>query len=113
MMNAMLPAGEYVVTIDGAELKTSTSGVCRYIELVLRVNDGRETGRTMLGALPIDHPAQKLEQIARAQLGIILRTMGIDAPDFQDAAQLVGGQVIVGIGRKNCIKSVKKIGGAA
>jgi len=90
-----LPAGEYNVTIDDAELKKTKSGDGSYIKLTLMVNGPTHMGRLVWSMLNIQNPSQKAEAIGRGQLGDILRILGIAAATFEDSDQLLGGKLCV------------------
>jgi len=90
-----LPAGEYSVTIDGADLKQTKAGDGTYINLKMIVDGPTNMGRVVFSMLNIQNPSQKAEAIGRGQLGDILRILGIAAATFEDTDQLLGGQMIV------------------
>jgi len=90
-----LPAGEYAVTIDGADLKQTKAGDGTYINLKMIVDGPTHMGRIVFSMLNIQNPSQKAEAIGRGQLGDILRILGIQAATFEDTDQLLGGQMIV------------------
>jgi len=90
-----LPAGEYSVTIDGADLKQTKAGDGTYINLKMIVDGPTHMGRIVFSMLNIQNPSQKAEAIGRGQLGDILRIIGIQAATFEDTDQLLGGQMIV------------------
>jgi len=90
-----LPAGEYSVTIDGADLKQTKAGDGTYINLKMIVDGPTHMGRIVFSMLNIQNPSQKAEAIGRGQLGDILRILGIQAATFEDTDQLLSGQMIV------------------
>jgi len=115
-----LPAGEYSVTIDGADLKQTKAGDGTYINLKMIVDGPTHTGRIVFSMLNIQNPSQKAEAIGRGQLGDILRILGIQAATFEDTDQLLGGQLCVKLAIKeakdpypagNDVKSYKPLTG--
>jgi len=98
-----LPAGEYSVTIDGADLKQTKAGDGTYINLKMIVDGPTHTGRIVFSMLNIQNPSQKAEAIGRGQLGDILRILGIQAATFEDTDQLLGGQMIVKLAIKDAV----------
>lgn len=88
-----IPAGDYAVTIEDAELKATKSGTGQYINMKLRVDGPTHMGRVIFGKLNIKNDSAKAEQIGRAQLGSVLRALGLAALDDTDT--LLGGQLLV------------------
>jgi len=114
-----LPAGDYNVTIEDAEIKQTKSGTGQYINLKLHVDGPTHAGRLLFGALNIKNDSSQAEQIGRGQLGSILRALGIES--LEDTDQLIGGPLNVKVVIKpasgqykegNEIKSYKAQGGA-
>jgi len=98
-----LPAGEYSVTIDGADLKQTKAGDGTYINLKMIVDGPTHMGRIVFSMLNIQNPSQKSEAIGRGQLGDILRILGIQAATFEDTDQLLSGQIIVKLAVKDAV----------
>jgi len=98
-----LPAGEYSVTIDGADLKQTKAGDGTYINLKMIVDGPTHMGRIVFSMLNIQNPSQKSEAIGRGQLGDILRILGIQAATFEDTDQLLGGQMLVKLAVKDAV----------
>jgi len=98
-----LPAGEYSVTIDGADLKQTKAGDGTYINLKMIVDGPTHMGRIVFSILNIQNPSQKSEAIGRGQLGDILRILGIQAATFEDTDQLLGGQMLVKLVVKDAV----------
>ena len=112
-----IPAGNYPAEIKGADVKETKAGNGgKYISLDLAVIDGEFAGRRIFGNLNIRNPNPKAEEIGRAQLGELMRAVGL--PKLQDSDQLIGCtlQVKVNIkkdeqyGDRNEIKSFKALG---
>ena len=114
-----LPAGDYNVTIQDAEIKQTKSGTGQYINLKLHVDGPTHTGRLLFGVLNIKNDSSQAEQIGRGQLGSILRALQIES--LEDTDQLIGGPLTVKVVVKpasgqykegNEIKSYKSAGDA-
>ena len=112
-----LPAGDYNVTIQDAEIKQTKSGTGQYINLKLHVDGPIHNGRLLFGVLNIKNDSSKAEQIGRGQLGSILRALQIES--LEDTDQLIGGPLTVKVDVKpasgqykegNEIKSYKAAG---
>lgn len=90
-----LPAGDYDVTIVKVEIKDNSSKTGHYFDLKLEVNG---TTRFLFGKLNVKNESAKAEQIARGQLGSILRALGIEV--LEDTDQLIGGPLRVTVAIK-------------
>jgi len=88
-----LPAGDYNVTIEDAEIKQTKSGTGQYINLKLHVDGPTHNGRLLFGVLNIKNDSSQAEQIGRGQLGSILRALKIES--LEDTDQLIGGPLVV------------------
>jgi len=88
-----LPAGDYNVTIQDAEIKQTKSGTGQYINLKLHVDGPTHNGRLLFGVLNIKNDSSQAEQIGRGQLGSILRALQIES--LEDTDQLIGGPLTV------------------
>jgi len=88
-----LPAGDYSVTIEDAEIKQTKSGTGQYINLKLHVEGPTHAGRLLFGVLNIKNDSSQAEQIGRGQLGSILRALKIES--LEDTDQLIGGPLVV------------------
>lgn len=115
-----LPAGDYNVTIQDAEIKQTKSGTGQYINLKLHVDGPTHNGRLLFAMLNIKNESSVAEQIGRGQLGSILRALSIDF--LEDTDQLLGGPLCVKVAVKaasgqyaagNDIKAYKAVGEAA
>lgn len=113
-----IPAGDYVVAIADAELCDTKAGTGQYIKLRLDVTGPTHQGRVLFDNLNIRNPNPKAEEIARQQLGAIMRATGLAA--LQDTDQLIGGQMSVKVtvkqsdqyGPGNEIKGYKSASGS-
>ncbi len=113
-----LPAGNYNVTINSAELKATKAGDGQYIKLRLDVTGPTHQGRVLFTNLNIANKNPKAEEIGRQQLGDVMRAIGL--PSVNDTDQLIGGSLQVKVAVKddpqygpgNEVKGYKPIDGA-
>jgi len=111
-----LPAGQYQCEIKGADVKDTKAGTGKYISLDLCVNDGQFANRRIFGNINVRNPNPVAEEIGRAQLGELMRAVGL--AKLSDSDQLIGCvlQVKVNVkkddqyGDRNEIKSFKSAG---
>ena len=117
---APLPAGDYVVGIKNAELKLTKDGTGQYIKLKLDVIAPTNVGRVIFANVNIRNNSQVAEQIGRAQLGSIMRALGLSS--VSDTDQLIGGTLSVKLAIKeaqgqyaasNEVKSYKAVEGSS
>ena len=114
-----LPPGWYTSTISGAELKRTKDQTGKYISIKYTINDPNYEGRIVFGNLNIKNKNQKAEEIARQQLGEIMRALGLAR--VEDTDQLVGGNLKIkldirtqeGYEPSNDVRGFKAIGGSA
>jgi hypothetical protein len=114
-----LPAGWYTATISQAELKDTKAGNGQYIKLRYAITGPTHQGRTVFGNLNIKNPNAKAEEIGRADLGEIMRAIGLGK--VTDTDQLIGGQLVIKLAIKedaqygdgNEVKGYKSLSGSA
>ena len=115
-----IPAGMYTATIGGAEVKTTNAGDGQYISLRLDITGPSHEGRVVFTNLNIRNKNPKAEEIARQQLGDIMRATGLAT--VEDTDQLIGGalQIKVAVNAAtdqyaagNDVKGFKAIEGGA
>ncbi len=115
---APIPAGDYTVKITDTELKDTKAGDGQYIKLRLDVTGPKHEGRVLFTNINIRNKNPKAEEIARQQLGSILRAIGVDT--FTDTDQLIGGDLTVKVtvkddpqyGPGNEVKGFKALNGS-
>jgi len=113
-----LPAGWYTATISQAELKDTKAGTGQYIKLRYDITGPSHEGRVVFGNLNIKNPNPKAEEIGRADLGEIMRAIGLGK--VTDTDQLIGGQLGIKLaikedaqyGASNEVKGYKSISGS-
>lgn len=88
-----LPAGDYQVTVESAEIKTTNDGTGQYIKLKMKVSGPTHAGRIVFSNLNIRNKSPKAEEIGRQQLGDLMRAVGLAT--LTDTDQLIGGSLTV------------------
>jgi hypothetical protein len=84
-----LPAGWYSAIINTAELKPTKDGTGQKLSLRFDVTGPTHQGRVIWGNLNIKNNSVKAEEIGRAQLGVIMRALGLN--QVTDTDQLING----------------------
>ena len=113
-----LPKGWYSATIAGAELKTTKSGTGQYIAVRYDIIGPTHQGRVVFGNINIRNQNIKAEEIGRAQLGELIRSIGVAT--LKDTDQLLGKSVQIkldisqqeGYDPRNEVRAFKAIEGA-
>lgn len=90
----VLPAGEYPVTIDEAELKETRDGSGKYIKCVFRVFEGEAEGQKIFFNFNIENKSEKATQIGRGQMKRFIECAMIENPKLSSPMDLVGYKVI-------------------
>lgn len=111
-----LPAGWYSATINKAELKATKDGTGQYIAIRYDITGPTHQGRVVFGNVNIRNKSEKAEEIGRAQLGDIMRALGLK--QVSDTDQLVGGSLQIKLdvktdeqyGTRNEVKGFKASG---
>ena len=111
-----LPAGWYSATINKAELKATKDGTGQYIAIRYDITGPTHQGRVVFGNVNIRNKSEKAEEIGRAQLGDIMRAIGLK--QVSDTDQLIGGALQIKLdvktdeqyGTRNEVKGFKAAG---
>ena len=111
-----LPAGWYNATINKAELKATKDGTGQYIAIRYDIIGPTHQGRVVFGNVNIRNKSEKAEEIGRAQLGDIMRAIGLK--QVSDTDQLIGGALQIKLdvktdeqyGTRNEVKGFKAAG---
>lgn len=111
-----LPAGWYNATINKAELKPTNDGTGQKIAIRFDITGPTHQGRVVFGNVNIRNKSEKAEEIGRAQLGDIMRSIGLK--QVSDTDQLVGGSLQIKLhvktdeqyGTRNEVKGFKAAG---
>ena len=113
----VIPAGQYIVKIERAQLKDTKSGTGRYISLMLRVKGPTHSNAVVFAMVNISNQNQEAERIGKAQLRSIMEAIGLQT--ITDTDQLIGGVMDVKVAvekdtyngneqDRNVVKSFKK-----
>lgn len=94
-----LPAGDYAVQIDKAEVKDTKAGTGKYIALTLRVTTPSHAGRLLFPNMNIKNQSEKAQEIGLQQFGSLKRALGLEYIPNTEA--LIGGQLTVKVKIKN------------
>lgn len=114
-----LPAGDYQVSIESAEIKDTNDKTGQYIKLKMKVNGPTHAGRVVFSNLNIRNKSPKAEEIGRQQLGDIMRAVGLAT--LTDTDQLIGAPLTVKLAVKpadgqyeagNEVKAYKALSGS-
>ena len=113
----VIPAGQYTVKIERAQLKDTKSGTGRYINVMLRVQGPTHANAVVFAMVNISNQNQEAERIGKAQLRSIMESIGLQT--ITDTDQLIGGVMDVKVAvekdtyngneqDRNVVKSFKK-----
>lgn len=111
-----IPAGDYAVVIDAAEIKDTKAGNGQYIKLKLKVTGPTHAGRVLFSNVNIRNASAQAELIGRQELRKIMEATGV--LELSDSDQLIGGQMMVKVavktseqyGAENEVKGYRAIG---
>lgn len=87
----LVPEGWYKASIVKADLKDTTAGTGKKIDVRFDITGPTHQGRAIFTTINIRNPSQRAEEIGRQQLGEIMRAIGLS--QVQDSDQLIGGQL--------------------
>lgn len=93
-----LPAGDYTVIAESAELKPTKNGNGKYIEVVFVVVSDNGKGRKLWNRITFENPSEKAQSIGRAQLSALCRAVGV--MNLNDTAQLLNRPCLVTVGHE-------------
>jgi len=115
-----IPAGKYLAIVTGSEMKPTKNGSGQYLELTFQVIEGEFKGRLLWARLNLDNPSVMAVKIARAELSVICRAVGVMAP--KDSVELHNLPLVIKVSSKqrddngeltNVIKGYEKKDGVA
>lgn len=86
-----LPPGDYTATITQAEVKATADTTGEYIKIRLDITGPTHQGRVVFANLNTRNASPKAEEIGRAQLGEIMRALGL--PRVRDTDEIIGGHI--------------------
>lgn len=108
--NEPLPAGEYIVSVDKAELRETKAGNGMGCNMAFEVADGQLAGRKVFNWFHLAHENPKAAQIGQSEFAALCKALGVLTP--QDTDELLGKfctiRVIVKDG-KNEVKGYKAV----
>lgn len=113
-----LPAGWYSATINTAKLDPTKDGTGQKISVRFDITGPTHQGRVVYSNLNIKNKSEKAEEIGRAQLGSIMRAIGLKQVSNTD--QLIGGALQIKLdiktdeqyGTRNEVKAFRADGDA-
>ena len=113
-----IPAGDYGVVIDAAEIKATKTGTGQYIKLKLKVTGPTNAGRVLFSNVNIMNQSPEAERIGRQELRKIMEATGV--LELSDSDQLIGGHMMVKVtvktseqyGAENEVKGYRSHSGA-
>lgn len=114
----VLPAGWYSATINKASIEPTKDDTGQKIAMRYDITGPTHQGRVVFGNINIKNKSAKAEEIGRAQLGDIMRALGLR--QVSDTDQLVGGSLQIKLniktddqyGTRNEVKAFKSSGDA-
>lgn len=109
--NEPLPAGEYIVTIDSAELRETRTGNGMGCNMAFEVVDGEKIGRKVFNWFNLAHENQKAVQIGQSEFAALCKAVGVLTP--QDTDELLGKhcriRVTIDKDGRNAVKGYKPV----
>lgn len=72
-----LERGMYTGMVIDSTIKQTKAGTGEYIELVIQVVDGPQSGRRLWERLNVSNPNKTAEDIARSQLALLCQAVGV------------------------------------
>lgn len=88
-----VPAGWYDCTIAAVEDRKTKAGNGKYLSVRYTIVGPTHQGRMFFGNINYRNPSAEAEKIGRAQLGEIMRAIGLAS--LNDSDQLIGGSLKV------------------
>ena len=90
-----LPSGKYLAMITESEMKPTSAGTGRYLQLTFQVLDGPCRNRRVWARLNLENPNAQAVQIARGELSAICRAVGVMTP--KDSCELHNLPLIISV----------------
>lgn len=100
-----LTAGEYIVTVDSAELRQTKTGNGTGCNMAFEVVDGAASGRKVFNWFNLAHENQKAAQIGQAEFAALCKAVGVLTP--QDTDELLGKYLTIRVVIKDGRNEVK------
>ncbi len=113
-----IPAGQYVTTIEDAEIKTTKAGTGTYLKLKMKVSEGAYQNRVLFSNITVTNPSETAVKIGEGQIKALMRAIGLSS--LRDTDQLVGQSVLAKVtishsseyGDSNDVKGFASVGGS-
>ena len=90
-----IPEGKYPAAITASEIRPTKRGDGSYLQIEFTVTDGEFTGRKVWDRLCINHPKELTQKIARGDLSMICRAVGVLQP--RDSSDLHNIPLIISV----------------
>jgi hypothetical protein len=90
-----LPAGKYLAMITDSEMKQTSAGTGRYLQLTFQVLEGPCRNRRVWARLNLENQNAQAVQIARGELSAICRAVGVMTP--KDSCELHNLPLIISV----------------
>jgi hypothetical protein len=90
-----LPAGKYLAMITDSEMKQTSAGTGRYLQLTFQVLEGACRNRRVWARLNLENQNAQAVQIARGELSAICRAVGVMTP--KDSCELHNLPLIISV----------------
>lgn len=103
-----LPAGEYVVVITAAELKTNANNAGEHVSITAQVIEGDFENRLLFHNFNVQNANPTAEKIGRGELSCLCKALGITAPTDTDELKDIPFRVKVAIDRKDPTRNQMK-----
>lgn len=93
----LVPAGWYEATAEDVQLAMTKDGTGQYMKIKWRIQGPTHANRVLFGNINVINASPQAEQIGRAQLGELMRAVGL--AQLQDSDELIGAacQIKVGV----------------
>jgi len=89
----LVPEGWYNATITKAELGKTKAGTGDKIDMRYDITGPTHQGRVIFATLNVRNPSPEAERRGRAQLGEIMRAVGL--PKIDDSDELIGCSIVI------------------
>ena len=89
----LLPAGEYIAAIGESELKDTSAGTGKYLQVVWQILEGAHEGRKLWQRMNIANPNATAQEIGQRELSAICHAVGVlqvaDSTELHDKPCLI------------------------
>jgi len=91
--NTPLAAGEYIVSVEKAELRETKAGTGKGVNVQFTVEDGPCEGRKAFAWFNVRHQNEKAQEIGQRELASMARAAGLVA--LNDTDELLGKMLVI------------------